>query len=41
MDESRGRILTGLLRVAPHSGDYRVALRAAVSLAVPLLILWA
>lgn len=40
MEESRGRIRTGLIRVAPHRGDHRVAIRAAVSLAVPLLILW-
>lgn len=41
MEESRGRILTGLIRVAPHRGDHRVALRAAISIAVPLLVLWA
>jgi len=40
MDASRGRILTGLIRVAPHRGDHRVAIRAAVSLAVPLFTLW-
>jgi len=39
--ESRGRIVTGLIRVAPHRGDHRVAFRVAVSLAVPLLMLWA
>ena len=39
--ESRGRLWTGVLRVAPHSGDHRVALRAAISVAVPLLVLWA
>jgi uncharacterized membrane protein YccC len=33
--------MTGLIRVAPHRGDHRVALRAAISLAVPLLTLWA
>lgn len=33
--------MTGLIRVAPHRGDHRVALRAAFSLAVPLLALWA
>lgn len=33
--------MTGLIRVAPHRGDHRVALRAAVSLAVPLIVLWA
>lgn len=41
MGESQGRIVTGLIRVAPHRGDHRVALRVAVSLAVPLLTLWA
>jgi len=39
--ESQGRILTGLVRIAPHRGDHRVALRAAVSIGVPLLVLWA
>lgn len=33
-------VWTGFIRVAPHSGDHRVALRAAVSVAVPLLSLW-
>lgn len=33
--------MTGLIRIAPHRGDHRVAVRAAVSLAVPLLVLWA
>lgn len=33
--------MTGLIRVAPHRGDHRVAVRAAASLAVPLLFLWA
>ncbi len=33
--------MTGLIRIAPHRGDHRVAIRAAVSIAVPLLILWA
>src|SRR5690606_26000534 len=41
MGESRGRIMTGLIRVAPHRGDHRVAIRSAVSLAVPLLVLGA
>jgi len=41
MGEGQGRILTGLIRIAPHRGDHRVALRAAVSLAVPLLVVWA
>ncbi|MBM3714373.1 MAG: FUSC family protein [Actinobacteria bacterium] len=36
---SRGRVWTGVLRIGPHQGDHRVALRAAVSVAVPLLIL--
>lgn len=40
MKESRGRIGTGVIRVAPHNGDHRVALRAAISLAVPLLVLF-
>lgn len=40
MAESRGRVWTGVLRVEPHRGDHRVALRAAVGVAVPLLILW-
>lgn len=35
------RIGGGLVAVAPHRGAHRVALRAAVSLAVPLLVLWA
>ncbi len=35
VEESRGRIMTGLIRIAPHRGDHRVALRAAISLAVP------
>jgi esterase/lipase superfamily enzyme len=35
------RVWTGLIRVGPRSGDHRIALRAAVSVAVPLLILWA
>lgn len=41
MADSRGRVWTGVLRVEPHRGDHRVALRAAVSVAVPLLVLWA
>lgn len=32
---------TGLIRVGPRAGDHRVALRAAVSVAVPLLTVWA
>lgn len=31
---------TGVLRVSPSRGDHRVALRAAISVGVPLLILW-
>lgn len=34
-------MLTGIIRIAPHRGDHRVALRAAISLSVPLLLLWA
>ncbi|MGG1909496.1 hypothetical protein AB1285_21160 [Microbacterium sp. NRRL B-14842] len=41
MTESQGRVWTGVLRVGPHRGDHRVALRAAVSVAVPLVVLWA
>lgn len=41
MAESQGRVWTGVLRVGPHRGDHRVAIRAAVSVAVPLLVLWA
>lgn len=33
-------LLSQLLRVGPHAGSHRVALRAAVSVAVPLLVLW-
>ena len=32
---------TGVIRVAPSRGDHRVAIRAAVSVGVPLLVLWA
>ena len=32
---------TGVLRLEPDRGDHRVALRAAVSVAAPLLVLWA
>lgn len=39
MAESRGRVWTGVLRVGPHRGDHRVALRAAISVAVPLVVL--
>lgn len=41
MAESRGRVWTGVLRVEPHRGDHRVAVRAAISVAVPLVVLWA
>ncbi|REJ05147.1 FUSC family protein [Microbacterium bovistercoris] len=41
MADSRGRVWTGVIRVAPSRGDHRVALRAAVSVGVPLLMLWA
>ncbi|MGW9157385.1 FUSC family protein [Microbacterium sp. NPDC055665] len=40
MADSQGRVWTGVLRVGPHRGDHRVALRAAISVAVPLLVLW-
>jgi hypothetical protein len=35
------RVWTGLVAVGPHAGDHRVALRAAVSVGVPLLAVWA
>ncbi len=41
MAESRGRVWTGVIRVGPHRGDHRVALRAVVSVGVPLLVLLA
>ncbi|OJU40709.1 MAG: FUSC family protein [Microbacterium sp. 69-10] len=41
MADSRGRVWTGVIRVAPSRGDHRVAIRAAVSVGVPLLVLWA
>lgn len=34
-------LLDQLLRVGPHAGSHRVAVRASVSVAVPLLALWA
>ncbi|MFT4305617.1 MAG: FUSC family protein [Microbacterium sp.] len=40
MGESRGRVWTGVVRVAPYRGEHRVAIRAAVCIAVPLLVLW-
>ncbi|MFT4210729.1 MAG: FUSC family protein [Microbacterium sp.] len=41
MGESRGRVWTGVVRVSPYRGEHRVAIRAAVCIAVPLLVLWA
>ena len=35
------RLLARLLTLGPHAGAHRIALRAAVSVAVPLLVLWA
>lgn len=40
MSEPWHRVWTGVFRVNPRSGDHRVALRAAVSVAIPLLVLW-
>ncbi|MFJ6651209.1 FUSC family protein [Microbacterium sp. NPDC091313] len=40
MKESRGRVWTGVIRVGPRAGDHRVAVRAAIAVAVPLLVLW-
>lgn len=34
-------LLAQLLRVGPHAGSHRVAVRASVSVGVPLLVLWA
>ncbi|MCJ1707057.1 FUSC family protein [Microbacterium sp. VKM Ac-2923] len=39
MAESRGRVWTGVLRVGPRQGDHRVAVRAVLSVGVPLLAL--
>ncbi|MFJ4038179.1 FUSC family protein [Microbacterium sp. NPDC090007] len=39
MAESRGRVWTGVIRVGPHQGDHRVAVRAVLSVGVPLLVL--
>lgn len=39
MAESQGRVWTGVVRVGPRQGDHRVAVRAVVSVGVPLLIL--
>lgn len=41
MAESRGRVWTGIIRVGPHRGDHRVAVRAVLSVGVPLLVLLA
>lgn len=40
MSASRGRIWTGVIRVAPYDRDHTVAIRAAISVGVPLLFLW-
>ena len=40
MNTSRGRIWTGVIRVGPYDRDHTVAIRAAISVGVPLLILW-
>lgn len=40
MSASRGRIWTGVIRVAPYDRDHAVAIRAAISVGVPLLVLW-
>ena len=39
MAESRGRVWTGVIRVGPRQGDHRVAVRAVLSVGVPLLVL--
>lgn len=39
MAESRGRVWTGIIRVGPRQGDHRVALRAVISVGVPLVVL--
>ncbi|WP_298873242.1 FUSC family protein [uncultured Microbacterium sp.] len=39
MAESRGRVWTGVIRVGPHRGDHRVAIRAVLSVGVPLVVL--
>jgi len=39
--ESRGRVWTGVIRVGPHRGDHRVAVRAVLSVGIPLLVLLA
>ncbi|MFN3949889.1 FUSC family protein [Microbacterium sp.] len=39
MAESRGRVWTGVIRVGPHRGDHRVAVRAVLSVGAPLLVL--
>ncbi|OAH50469.1 FUSC family protein [Microbacterium oleivorans] len=40
MNTSRGRIWTGVIRVAPYDRDHTVAIRAAISVGVPLIVLW-
>lgn len=40
MSTSRGRIWTGVIRVAPYDRDHTVAIRAAISVGVPLIVLW-
>ncbi|WP_136586547.1 FUSC family protein [Microbacterium hydrothermale] len=39
MAESRGRVWTGVIRVGPHRGDHRVAVRAVLSVGIPLIAL--
>ncbi|MBB3158841.1 putative membrane protein [Microbacterium proteolyticum] len=39
MAETRGRVWTGVIRVGPRAGDHRVAVRAVLSVCVPLLVL--
>ncbi|WP_440776023.1 FUSC family protein [Microbacterium sp. 22296] len=39
MAESRGRVWTGVIRVGPRAGDHRVAVRAVLSVGVPLVVL--
>ncbi|WP_460773358.1 FUSC family protein [Microbacterium sp. GXF7504] len=41
MGETSRRFGRDLVALGPHRGAHRVALRAAVSIAVPLLVLWA
>lgn len=37
----RASVRAQVLRLGPHAGAHRVALRASISIAVPLLLLWA